>query len=66
MDMTSAIAAMSIELSMANVQSAASMKMLANMKHAQEVQGAQLVEMINESAPPMPSEGIGSLLDVRA
>lgn len=66
MDMTTSIAAMSMEMSMANVQSAASIKMLANMKQTQEVQGEQLVEMINESAPPMPSSGVGSLLDVRA
>ncbi len=64
MDYVSYIAALSVNMAQQNVQSAASLKMFKNIMDSQEVAGAQMVEAIEEI--PMPSEGIGSLLDVRA
>ncbi len=66
MDYTMYIAALSTQMSMQNVQSAASMKILSNIMDSQEAAGAQMVEAIQESAPPMASSGVGSLLDVYA
>ncbi len=66
MDYVSYIGALSYDMAMSNVQTAASIKMLSNMMSSQEAAGAQLVEAMEEMAPPMASSGIGSLLDVRA
>lgn len=64
MDMVSSIAALSIDMAQQNVQSAASLKMFKNIMDSQEAASAQMVEAIEQI--PMPTEGIGSLLDVRA
>lgn len=64
MDYVSYIAAMSVNMSQQNVQTAASLKMVKNMMDSQEAMGAQMVEAIESI--PMPTEGVGSLLDVRA
>ncbi|MDE6723986.1 MAG: YjfB family protein [Ruminiclostridium sp.] len=64
MDMISSIAALSMDMAQQNVQSAASLKMFKNIMDSQEVASAQMVEAIEQI--PMPTEGIGSLLDVRA
>lgn len=64
MDMVSSIAALSMDMAQQNVQSAASLKMFKNIMDSQEAASAQMVEAIEQI--PMPSEGIGSLLDVRA
>lgn len=64
MDYVSAIAAMSVNMSLQNVQSAASLKMFTNMMDTQEAASAQLIDAIE--SVPMPSSGVGSLLDVRA
>lgn len=64
MDYVSYIAAMSVNMSQQNVQTAASLKMVKNMMDSQEAMGAQMVEAIESI--PMPGEGVGSLLDVRA
>mgnify|MGYP001078030863 CR=1 FL=1 len=64
MDYVSAIASMSMEMAMQNVQSAASLKMFSNVMDSQEAASAQLIEAIE--SVPMPTEGVGSLLDVRA
>ncbi len=64
MDMISSIAALSMDMAQQNVQSAASLKMFKNIMDSQEAASAQMVEAIEQI--PMPTEGIGSLLDVRA
>ncbi len=64
MDYVSYIAALSVNMAQQNVQSAASLKMFKNMMDSQEVAGAQMVEAIEQI--PAPTEGVGSLLDVRA
>lgn len=64
MDMVSSIAALSMDMAQQNVQSAASLKMFKNIMDSQEAASAQMVEAIEQI--PMPTEGIGSLLDVRA
>lgn len=66
MDYTMYIAALSTSMAMQNVQSAASLKMFSNIMDSQEAASAQLVEAIQEAAPPMATSGVGSLLDVRA
>ncbi len=60
------IAALSTTMAMQNVQTAASIKMARNVMDSQEAASAQLIQSLQEAAPPMPSSGIGSLLDVRA
>lgn len=60
------IAALSTTMAMQSVQTAASIKMARNVMDSQEAASAQLIESLQEAAPPMPSSGIGSLLDVRA
>ncbi|MBD5080844.1 MAG: putative motility protein [Ruminococcaceae bacterium] len=64
MDMISSIAALSMDMAQQNVQSAASLKMFKNIMDSQEAASAQMVEAIEQI--PMPTEGVGSLLDVRA
>lgn len=64
MDIISSIAALSMDMAQQNVQSAASLKMFKNIMDSQEAASAQMVEAIEQI--PMPTEGIGSLLDVRA
>lgn len=64
MDYVSYIAALSVNMAQQNVQTAASLKMFKNMMDSQEAAGAQMVEAIEQI--PAPTEGIGSLLDVRA
>lgn len=64
MDYVSAIAAMSVNMCLQNVQSAASLKMFTNMMDNQEAASAQLIDAIE--SVPMPASGVGSLLDVRA
>lgn len=64
MDYVSYIAALSVNMAQQNVQSAASLKMFKNMMDSQETAGAQMVEAIEQI--PAPTEGVGSLLDVRA
>lgn len=64
MDYVSTIAAMSVNMGLQNVQSAASLKMFTNMMDNQEAASAQLIDAIE--SVPMPASGVGSLLDVRA
>ena len=64
MDYVSYIAALSVNMAQQNVQSAASLKMFKNMMDSQEAAGAQMVEAIEQI--PASTEGVGSLLDVRA
>lgn len=64
MDYVSAIAAMSVDMSLQSAQSAASLKMFRNVMDSQEAASAQLIDAIE--SVPMPAEGVGSLLDVRA
>lgn len=64
MDYISAMAAMSVNLGLQSVQSAASLKLFTNIMDSQEAASAQLIDAIEDV--PMPSSGVGSLLDVRA
>ena len=64
MDLTSYIAAMSIGMAQQNVQTAVSIGMLKNSMESFEATNAQLIEMMD--SVPMPSSGVGSLLDLRA
>ena len=64
MDYVSAMAAMSVNLGLQSVQSAASLKLFTNIMDSQEAASAQLIDAIE--SVPMPSSGVGSLLDVRA
>ncbi|MCH5199653.1 MAG: YjfB family protein [Oscillospiraceae bacterium] len=64
MDLTSYIAAMSTNMAQYNVQTAVSIGMLKNSMESAEAVNAQLIEMMD--SVPMPSSGVGSLLDVRA
>lgn len=64
MDLTSYIASMSMSMAQYNVQSAVSIGMLKNSMESAEAANAQLIEMMD--SVPMPSSGVGSLLDVRA
>ena len=64
MDLTSYIAAMSTSMAQYNVQTAVSIGMLKNSMESAEAVNAQLTEMMD--SVPMPSSGVGSLLDVRA
>lgn len=64
MDFTSVIAAASMDLSQYNVQTAVSLGLLKNSMESAEAINAQLIEAMG--SVPMPSSGVGSLLDVRA
>ena len=64
MDFTSLVAATSVNLSQYNVQTAVSLGLLKNSMDSAEAVSAQLIEMME--SVPMPSSGVGSLLDVRA
>ena len=64
MDFTSVIAAASMDLSQYNVQTAVSLGLLKNSMESAEAVNAQLIEAMESI--PMPSSGVGSLLDVRA
>lgn len=64
MDLSSYIAAMSIGMAQQNVQTAVSIGMLKNSMESFEAANAQLIEAME--SVPMPSSGVGSLLDVRA
>lgn len=64
MDLTSYIASMSIGMAQQNFQTALSIGMLKNSMESFEATNAQLIEMMD--SVPMPSSGVGSLLDVRA
>ena len=64
MDMITSIAALSMDMAQQNVQSTASLKMFKSIMDSQEAASAQMVEAIEQI--PMPTEGVGSLLDVRA
>lgn len=64
MDMVSSIAALSMDMAQQNLLSAASLKMFRNVMDSQEAVSAQMVQAIE--SVPMPSSGVGSLLDVRA
>ena len=63
-DLTSYIAAMSIGMAQQNAQTAFSIGMLKNSMESAEAVSAQLIEAME--SVPMPSSGVGSLLDVRA
>lgn len=64
MDLTSYIAAMSMGMAQQSVQTAVSIGMLKNSMESAEAVNAQLIEMMD--SVPMPTSGVGSLLDVRA
>ena len=64
MDFTSVIAAASMNYSQYNLQTAVSLGLLKNSMESSEAASAQLIEMME--SVPMPSSGVGSLLDVRA
>lgn len=64
MDFTSLVGAASMDLSQYNVQTAVSLGLLKNSMDSAEAVSAQLIEMME--SVPMPSSGVGSLLDVRA
>lgn len=64
MDFTSLLAAASMNYAQYNVQTAVSLGVLKNSMESAEAVSAQLIEAME--SVPMPSSGVGSLLDVRA
>ncbi|QKY71723.1 putative motility protein [Lentibacillus sp. CBA3610] len=60
------VAAMSVAMSNQQVRSEAQMAVMDNVKHVAEQQGAQLVEMLNQSqGPSAPHPSLGNAVDMK-
>ena len=58
------IAAMSVVMANHQVRADASLAVMNNVKNMLEQQGQQLVEMLNQTAPPAQHPSLGNVIDI--